>query len=241
MMLTPFSSRVCVFSVLAVAGLAQDPGTCVPRPVLQAFRHDIAFKRSYGAEDFRGFSAIHAAVWIVGDTVALYAREHPPASVAGLKLVYLFNAGQLAGGFSCAASDEVRSCLAKGMNLDVERIPERPVCQILIKLSNLAPWAPSPLSHEKIELIDQIRAEIQKQWDGATGIVIRNFNIQDNQLFMDLEYGKRHFYMGCGFSARFTPHCTGWHLFGDVSNARIAAIIDQFPLRIAGAGPPDAR
>jgi hypothetical protein len=50
---------------------------------------------------------------------------------------------------------------------------------------------------------------------GRSGeIVVRDFNLKDNQLTIYMQNGDGEEFHGCGFRAMTTPHCEGWHLFG---------------------------
>jgi hypothetical protein len=85
------------------------------------------------------------------------------------------------------------------MNLDTRSIPR---------------WEPSPNSQTKHQIGGELRREIEQKWQGVSEIVIRDFNLKDNQITMYLKMPDGDYYQGCAFRATREPHCERWHLFG---------------------------
>jgi hypothetical protein len=90
-----------------------------------------------------------------------------------------------------------------------------------VDLRTIPAWKPSPDDQTKRCTAADLRDEIQTKWPGVQEIVIRNFNLKDNQITMYLKMPDGDYYDGCGFSAASKPHCEGWHLFGNTPNASI--------------------
>ena len=63
-------------------------------------------------------------------------------------------------------------------------------------------------------------------------IVVRNFNLKDNQITMYLKMPDGDYYQGCDFDAIRKPHCDGWHLFGNAPNSGIRKWIFERPYRL---------
>jgi hypothetical protein len=84
----------------------------------------------------------------------------------------------------------------------------------------------------KRRLADELRAEIETKWQGVQEIVIRDFNLKDNQITMYLKMPDGDYFQGCGFRAMREPHCEGWHLFGQVPVSSLRKWVFEKPYRL---------
>ena len=66
----------------------------------------------------------------------------------------------------------------------------------------LRSWKPSPNDQAKQRVADELRHEIEAKWPGAQEIVIRDFNLKDNQITTYLKMPDGDYYQGCGFHAK---------------------------------------
>jgi len=94
-------------------------------------------------------------------------------------------------------------------------------CATTIDLRRIAAWEPSPNDEQKRQIARELRLEIEDQLGGTEKIVVRDFNLADKQLTIYIKTKDGEEYHGCDFRAVTTPHCDGWHLFGQ---APISAI-----------------
>jgi hypothetical protein len=196
------------------------------------FKQQIAFQRTEESDPLRGLSVIHADVWMRGASTGFYVRERLKGSIPTIRDTYLFDKEDgLRGGGSCPVERNWRACIegfAKPAPAD-ERVT---TCAATIDIRQIAAWEPSPNDKQKRRIARELRHEIEDQWGKAARIVIRDFNLKDNQLtiYMKTEDGDE--YRGCSFHPTRTPHCDGWHLFGQAPISSIRKWIFARPYEI---------
>jgi hypothetical protein len=105
-------------------------------------------------------------------------------------------------------------------------------CAANIDTRAIPAWEPSPNDQNKRKIAAELRVEIEAHWRGAQEIVIRDFNLRDNQITMYLKMPDGDYYRGCGFHATQDPHCEGEHGFGMASVAKIREWIFARPYRL---------
>jgi hypothetical protein len=222
-----------------VMGLAQEntrspsvPSSCPNTTALGMFKHEIAYQKTEGYDPLRGLSVIHADVWMRGSLTGFYIREQLKGAIPTMRDSYLFdNEDGLQGGGSCRTETTWRACI-EGFAKPISRKDGVTTCATTIDISRIPAWEPSPNDKEKRRIARELRREIEGQWGQAERIVIRDFNLKDNQItiYMKTEDGDE--YRGCGFRAMKTPHCEGWHLFGQAPISSIRKWIFARPYQL---------
>jgi hypothetical protein len=221
-----------------VAGLAQEnthrssgSPACPNSTALGMFKHQIAYQKTEGYDPLRGLSVIHADVWMRGSLTGFYIREKLKRALPTIRDSYLFDEEDgLQGGGSCSTEKNWRACIeefAKPVSTG-----DGVTCTTTIDIRKIPAWKPSPNDKQKRRIARELRREIEDQWGQADKIVIRDFNLKDNQMtiYMKTEDGDE--YHGCGFRAMKTPHCEGWHLFGQAPISSIGKWIFARPYQL---------
>lgn len=167
-------------------------------------------------------------------------REQLKEFVSTVRMVYTVSKGETQGNYTCPAEQNWKNCVEKNAGPDALNYLPR-TCAITLDLGTIPAWRPSPNDAEKRRVADELRGEIEAKWPGVQRIVIRDFNLKDNQITMYLKMPDGDYYQGCGFSARSEPHCEGWHLFGMVPNSSIRRWIFEKPYRLKGNPMPGKR
>lgn len=205
---------------------------CPGKPVVvDSFRHEIAYARTEELDPLRGLKVIHANVWERGPNTALYIREPLSEYIPTVRMVYLFNEGDIEGAFTCTLLDEWKSCVQKQVPFEEPQDQAR-TCGATFNLLDIPAWEPSPNSEKKRRVAAEILAEIAAQWSGAQEIVIRDFNFKDPQVTMYLKMPDGEYVQGCAFHAATQPHCVGWHSFGMAPSPNIRKWVFKRPYRL---------
>jgi hypothetical protein len=156
---------------------------------------------------------LHADVWQRGPLTAFYVRQKLNEFGPGVRLTYLLGKGGLQGGGACPLEKNWRECVEAFADLQYATDVVG-TCTITLDMSAIPVWKPSPDDPTKRRIADELRSEIEAKWRGVQEVVIRDFNLEDNQITMYLKMPDGDYYEGCGFHATSEPHCEGWHLFG---------------------------
>ncbi len=203
-----------------------------PDPVaLEVFRHQIAYERTEGTYALKGLSAIHADVWQRGTVTALYIRERLRGFVPTVRIVYSVENYEAQGEYTCPVEQNWKECIQQHTDLEAARNIPR-TCTAAIDMLAIPAWKPSPKDQIKRRIADELRREIEAKWQGAQQIVIRDFNLKDNQITMYLKMADGDYLQGCRFRALGEPHCDGWHLFGQAPASGIRKWIFEKPYRL---------
>lgn len=214
-----------------IQGADSTPATCPAPAALDFFKHQIAYQRTEELDPFKGLQGLHADVWQRGSLVAFYVREKMTESIPGIRMTYLFGKRGLQGGGTCPVERNWRECVAGFAGLEYANYVVG-TCTLTLDMRNIAAWKPSPNDQVKQQIEDELRNEIEAKWPGVREIVIRDFNLKDNQITMYLKMPDGDYYQGCGFHAASEAHCEGWHLFGNAPNASIRKWIFERPYRL---------
>jgi hypothetical protein len=146
-------------------------------------------------------------------------------------MVYPVSNGEIRGNYTCQSEQNWKECVET--NAGTEALSYLPqVCAVTVDLRAVPPWTPSPNDQTKQRIADGLRQEIETKWPGALEIVVRDFNLMDNQITIYLRMPDGDYYQGCGFHAMGETHCEGWHLFGQAPVASIRKWIFERPLRL---------
>jgi len=195
-------------------------------------KHQIAYQRTQESDPLRGLSVIHADVWTRGPITGFYIRERMHGAVPTIRDTYLFDDQDgLRGGGTCPIEKDWRGCI-EGF-ADPNRTRDKvTTCATTIDLRQIAPWEPSPNDKQKRQIARELRHDIEDQWGEAEKIVVRDFNLKDNEITMYMKTADGDEYHGCSFHPARTPHCDAWHLFGQAPISSIRKWIFAQPYTI---------
>lgn len=207
------------------------PGGCPDSARVKMLEHQIAYQRTEESDPMRGLSVIHADVWMRGRLTGFYIREPMYMAVPGIRDTYIFGEDGLRGGGTCPIEKNWRVCI-EGFADSGSAEANVTTCRLTIDLRHIPRWRPSPDSEQKRRIARELRREIEDQWGEAEKIVIRDFNLADNQLTVYVKTKDGEQYHGCGFRAMQTPHCEGWHLFGQAPISSIREWIFARPYKL---------
>jgi len=222
------SRAVWALSLLSVPSLI---GACPDATALQFFKHQIAYQRTLESTPFMGLPLIHTDVWVRGPIAGFCVHEQLKFNNPSLRTTYLFGEYGLQGGGSCNVQKNWRQCIGDFAPLENRSDPVT-TCKTTIDLSAIPAWRPSPNDQKKQKIADELGREIEARYQDADQIVIRDFNLLDNQITMYVKTPEGDYFQGCGFYANKQPHCEGWHLFGQAPLSRIRKWIFARPYKL---------
>ena len=221
-----------VFLLLALTSADGFAG-CPDPAALDAFRYQIAYERQQEEFHLMGWSLIHADVWMRGTITGFYIREEMKDAAPGLRMSYLFDVKGLRGEGTCPVAKDWQNCIEDfAVRAGAEDVGPTTTCATTLSIPSIPPWRPSPDSPIKREIARELRQEIEQKWRGVLEIVIRDFNLRDNQITMFLRMPDGIYYQGCAFQATLEPHCEGWHLFGQVPTSSLRKWVFDKPYRL---------
>lgn len=196
-----------------IQGADSTPSVCPNPAALDFFEYQITYQRTEELDPFKGLQQLRADVWQRGPLTAFYVREKLNGFARDARMTYLFGKKGLHGGGTCPVQQNWRACVEGFAGLEyVADVVE--TCTISLDMSTVPVWRPSPNDQTKRRIAEELRNEIETKWRGVQEIVIRDFNLEDNQITMYLKMPDGDYYEGCGFHAMSEPHCEGWHVFG---------------------------
>jgi hypothetical protein len=203
-----------------------------PDPVaIELFKHQIAYERTEERYPLKGLQEIHADVWERGHVTAFYVREQLKDAVPTVRMVYTIANKEVRGDYTCPAERNWKECIERSEGVEAaNNIPR--TCMATIDVRAIPAWKPSPNDATKRLVAETLRREIEARWPGAQEIVIRDFNLRDNQITMYLKMPDGDYFQGCGFHASGEPHCEGWHLFGQAPLPSVRRWIFEEPYRL---------
>jgi hypothetical protein len=211
---------------------ASKPASCPDPAALDLFKRQIAYERTEETYPLKGLSVIHADVWERGTLTALYIRERLRDFVATVRIVYSVENHEAQSGYTCPVQQNWKECVQQHEDLEAASSDIRRTCAATVDMRTIPAWRPSPNDQTKRRIADELRREIEAKWQGVQQIVIRDFNLKDNQITMYLKMPNGDYFQGCGFSAAGEPHCEGWHLFGQAPVSSIRKWILEKPYRL---------
>jgi hypothetical protein len=207
------------------------PTRCPAPLALDMLKHEIAYQRTEESDPLRNIPELHADVWQRGPLTAFYVRGKLGGFAPNLRMTYLFGKDGLRGGGTCPAEKNWRECVEGFARLEYATDVVG-TCTITLNMNTIPAWRPSPNDSAKRRITDELLSEIESKWPGVQEIVLRDFNLKDNQITMYLRTPDGDYYQGCGFDAMSEPHCEGWHLFGNTPNSSIRKWIFERPYRL---------
>jgi hypothetical protein len=143
-----------------------------------------------------------------GPITGFYVREQLKGYISNVRMTYLFGEDGLRGGGTCTVEKNWRQCIEGFAGLEHANDLVS-TCASNIDTRSIPAWEPSPNDQDKRQAARELRFEIETKWQGAQEIVIRDFNLNDNQITIYLKMPDGDYYQGCGFYARRKPHCEG--------------------------------
>lgn len=204
--------------------------SCPSKQALDLFRHQIAYERTEESDPLKGLSVLHANVWTNDSITAFYIRDQLNGFVPDVRMTYVFSDRYL-GRYTCPLTQGWEQCVEKSP--DIGRAGSAGhVCTTNVDLSAVPVWAPSANNDVKRKIASELRTEIEGKWKGAEEIVVRDFNLRDPQITAYIKMPDGDYFQGCAFEANVLPHCTGWHLFGQVPDSEIRSWIFERPYRL---------
>jgi len=206
-------------------------GTCPEVNALDDLKHQIAYERTeeHNAPWYR--SRIHANVWTRRPLTGFYIRERLRDSLPTIRKIYIFGPAGFQGWDTCPVEKNWQGCISDFAGPEGSNQVAR-TCAVVVDLHAIPPWRASPNDEKKRRVAAELRREIEAKWPGVRKIVIRDFNLKDPQITMYLRMPDGDYYQGCGFYSARTPHCEGWHLFGQAPLSEIRAWIFERPYRL---------
>jgi hypothetical protein len=210
--------------------VAPSPVPCPDPAALDFFKYQIAYQRTEQSDPLRGLPFIHADVWMRGPITAFYVTEKLSGFVPSVRMAYVFGEDGLRGGGTCPADQNWKECVQQSTGVEYANNVAQ-TCTTTIDLRAIPAWKPSPDDSKKRQIADELRREIEAKWRGAQEIVIRDFNLKDNQITIYVKMPDGDYFQGCGFHAMREPHC-GWHLFGMAPLSSIRKWIFDRPYRL---------
>jgi Carboxypeptidase regulatory-like domain len=213
-------------------GHTAEKGACPDSTALGSLKHQIAYQRTEESDPLRGLSVIHVNVWMRGSLTGFYIHEPLKGFLPTIRDTYLFDEEDgLRGGGTCPVEKNWLACIAGFA--DPKRTDERvTTCATTIDVRRIAAWEPSPNNQQKRRIALELRHEVEDEWGQAEKIVVRDFNLKDNQLTIYIKALDDEQYHGCDFRSMRTPHCDGWHLFGQVPISSIRKWIFARPYEL---------
>lgn len=207
------------------------PESCPDPNTMEFFKHQIAYERTEELDPLKGLPLIHVDVWMRGPLTGFYIRDQLKTFIPTVRMTYLFGPDGLQGGGTCRVEKNWRECIEGFAGIQHATNVVR-TCTTSIDMQTIPAWRPSPDDQRKRQIADELRSEIEAKWPGVQEIVIRDFNLKDNQIMTYLKMPDGDYYQGCGFHAMREPHCGSWHLFGTVPNSTIRKQIFKLPYRL---------
>ncbi len=166
---------MCVVCALVVPGFV---GTCPDETALDALKHEIAYQRTNGLYPLSGSHLIPTNVWVRGPFTGFYVREQLPY-IRGLRARYIVDEYGSDSGSSCPVEKNWQQCIADSAGAEHGTDPIR-TSTTTINLRAIPAWRPSPNDQAKKKTANELRREIEVNWQGASEIVIRDFNLKDS-------------------------------------------------------------
>jgi hypothetical protein len=206
--------------------------SCPDATALDLFKHEIAYQRTGDLDPLKGLQEIRANVWQRGQLTAFYVLAQLKDFVPTARMVYPIANGEMRGAYTCPADEQNwKDCVEKTAGEEASNYAAR-ICTVTVDASTIPAWKPSPNDQAKQRVADELRHEIEAKWPGVQEIVVRDFNLKDNQITTYLKMPDGDYYQGCGFHAKSEPHCEGWHLFGQAPLSSIRSRIFELPYRL---------
>ena len=205
--------------------------SCPDPDAVDLLKHQIAYERTEELDPLKGLPLVHAEVWMRGPLTGFYVGDQLKTFVPAVRMTYLFGADGLQGGGTCPVEKNWRECIEGFAGIQHATSVVR-TCTTTIDLRAMLAWKPSPNDQRKRQIADELRSEVEVKWPGVQEIVVRDFNLKDNQITMYLKMPDGDYYQGCGFHAMREPHCESWHLFGMAPNSSIRKRIFDLPYRL---------
>lgn len=171
-------------------------------------------------------------VWNRGAITGFYIRDRLQGHVLPtLRMAYIFGEDGLQGGGTCPVEKNWAACVKElaGIEGTHESVA---TCEATLDLRSISAWRPSPNDQSKRRIASELRREIEAHLEGAQAIVVRNFNLMDNEITMYVELPDADYYQGCAFRSNKEPHCESWHLFGQAPLSEIRKWIFAKPYRL---------
>ncbi len=206
--------------------------TCPDPSAVDFLKHQIAYQRTWDVDPVRGLSLIHMEVWMRGTLTGFYIRERLRGFAPNVRDTYIFDENGPTGAGTCAADKNWQRCIEDFVGEFAPPDQRQAItCSTSINTHSIPRWEPSPNDGNKRQIVRDLRREIESIWDGAQEIVVRDFNLKDNQIIIYLKMPDGEHYQGCGFHAARHPHCD-WHLFGQAPISALRKSIFDRPYRL---------
>ena len=223
--------RYSPIAFLVLAWVAPGSTPCPNPAALDLFEHQIAYQGTEELNPFKGLQELHAEVWQRGPLTAFYVGDKLAEFVPSVRMTYLFGKSGLQGGGTCGAGKNWRECVEKSAGSEYATDVVG-TCTIIIDISTIPAWKPSPNDAAKKRIADELRSEIEAKWPGVREIVVRDFNLKDSLIKMYLKLPDGDYYESCGFHAFSEPHCDGWAVFGSSPASDVRPLIFDKPYRL---------
>ncbi|HUK15188.1 MAG TPA: hypothetical protein VLW65_02185 [Bryobacteraceae bacterium] len=215
-----------------VATATTGRAACASLAAEDFFKHQIAYDRTEEDDSLSGLRLIHLNVWVSGPFTAFYVRDRLHGFPPGVRMVYLLAEDGITDAGTCPIEEDWRKCVAKFAPKQAVLLYVATTCAGTIDPRSIPPWEPSPNDQKKRQIGVELRREIEAEFPTASEIIIRDFNVKDNQITMYIREPDGDYFQGCGFRAMREPHCVGWHLFGQVPLSWIRKRIFERPYRL---------
>jgi hypothetical protein len=237
--------RQSVFLALLLGLRSMVAAQCSPpKAAVAELKAYLTYENGLGANKPRSetFSVLE-----IGNRVFFRLNRRLPDFASGDRPVYVYDpAERTRGSLTCPANATWVNCVGdwvrnpQGSSEVVTggqkphysgEAPKGPTCEFRLQIPE---WKPSPDDQEKMKVATELSQEIRSFVDSdAKAIYIRDFNIHDPDIWAYTITDKdRDDFQGCFFDARRSPHCYGWHLFGQTPLDSLKKQIMTRPYRL---------
>ena len=187
---------VCILYLFVVPVLA---GECPDQGALTLLKHQIAYEGTEQAPPLRGLQVIHMDVLRREPITGFYIHDQLRGNWSpDVRLTYIFGKDGLQGGGTCRLEKDWGECIAGLAGGEGATAPVT-TCKATLELRSVPSWKPSPNDQTKKHVADELRREIEAHFLGSEvqAIVVRDFNLMDNQITMYVKLPDGPYFKGC--------------------------------------------
>lgn len=206
---------------------------CWPTQTMDQLKLQLAYERSTNDFPLLGIPKARLKVWTNQNQTLFYIVNHLQGFREDLRLVYAFDNGKMRGRATCPSSKDWRACVAElagstaGANPRHEQVQ---TCETTLDVSSIPQWQPSAMSSKKMVILQALRRQAESKYADLKRVVIRDFNLNDNQILMYIQTSGAEYYQACSLDSNQAPFCDHWHLFGQAPVKAIRRLIFSNPL-----------
>jgi hypothetical protein len=237
--------RQALFLALLLGLRSRGVAQCPPLgPAVAELKAYLTYENGLGANKPKSESF---SVLKIGDRVFFRLTRRPPEFARGDRPVYVYDPPErMRGSLTCPADATWVNCVGdwvrnpQGSSAVVTgdqkrhysgEAPKEPTCEFRLEIPE---WKPSPDDAEKKKLAADILQELRNfGYTDLKAVYIRDFNVADPDIWAYvISWSGESYFQGCSFDAKQSPHCYGWHLFGQTPLDSLKKQIMARPYRL---------